>query len=113
LWSKCDRGVIGGVVDIRLTRPVAFEGDVPVRGFDRLSGTAYVEGVAHVKAHGTLLLWVYVDINRRAVVGIDFWPADFSSVEKVAPRPVIERRIVRPYRPAGGPDRRRCPPSRD
>ena len=110
LWSKCNGGTIGAIVLIRLTKPVSFEGDVPFRGSDRNSGTAYVEGIAHVKAQGMLSLWVAVDNKRKAVVGIEFQPADFPGDE--VNRPTIETTIVQPPKPAGGRDRK-CPKTRD
>ena len=114
LWSKCDKGRIGAIVQIRLTKPVSFEGDVPIRGFRRGSHSAYVEGIAHVKVQGLVQLWVAVDLNRRAVVGIEFYPADFGDAsEHPGPQPTIETRIVTPLKPAGGRDTGDCGPSRD
>jgi hypothetical protein len=108
LWTKCKGdGLIGAIVEIRLTRPVSFEGDVPVKGYRASSRTAYVQGVMHVKAQGLLSLWVAVDLNRRSVVGIDFFPADFGSVTE-QPRATIEKTIVQQLRPAGGPDSGNC-----
>jgi hypothetical protein len=107
LWKKCNGGLIGGIVQVRLTKPVSFEGDVPFRGYRASSHTAYVEGVMHVKAQGLLSLWVAVDLSRRTVVGIDFFAADFGSVTKV-PQPTIERTIVQQPKPAGGPDSGNC-----
>jgi hypothetical protein len=103
LWSKCNGGSIGAILEIRLTKPVTFEGDVPVKGHRASSRTAYVEGVMHVKAQGLLSIWVAVDLNRRAVVGIDFYSADFGSATEL-PKPTIERKIVQDWKPAGGPD---------
>jgi hypothetical protein len=109
LWSKCNRGMIGAIVQIRLTKPVSFEGDVPIRGYQARSHTAYVEGVAHVKAQGMLLVWVAVDLNRSRVVGIDFYPADFGDASDApGPRPTIETQIVQPPKPAGGADSGNC-----
>jgi hypothetical protein len=110
LWTKCKgNGLIGAIVPIRLTKPVAFEGDVPINGYEARSRTAYVEGVAHVKAGGMLSLWAAVDLNRRAVVGIEFFPADFGDAsEGAGPRPTIETRIVQQPKPAGGPDSGNC-----
>jgi hypothetical protein len=108
LWTKCKRkGLIGAIVPIRLTKPVSFEGDVPIKGYEARSGTAYVEGVMHVKARGMLALWVAVDLHRRTVVGIEFFPADFGSVVEVPP-PTIERTIVQQPKPAGGRDSGNC-----
>jgi hypothetical protein len=108
LWEKCKgHGMIGAILEIRLTKPVSFEGDVPVEGYKASSHTAYVEGVMHVKAQGLLSLWVAVDLSRRAVVGIHFWPADFGSVTEV-PKPTIETKIVQEPKPAGGPDSGNC-----
>jgi hypothetical protein len=108
LWEKCrGHGMIGAILEIRLTRPVSFEGDVPVEGYRASSRTAYVQGVMHVKAQGLLSLWVAVDVRRRAVVGIDFFPADFSSATEV-PKPTIESTIVKEPQPAGGPDSGNC-----
>jgi hypothetical protein len=114
LWIKCDEGLIGAIVPIRLTKPVSFEGDVPVKGFRRSSHTAYVEGVAHVKVLGMLQLWVAVDLHRRRVVGIEFYSADFGDAsENPGPQPTIETRIVTPMKPAGGRDTGDCGPSGD
>jgi hypothetical protein len=108
LWTKCKGdGLIGAIVEFRLTKPVSFEGDVPFKGYQARSRTAYVEGVMHVKAQGLLSLSVAVDLNRRSVVGVDFFPADFGSVTEV-PRPTIERAIVQQPKPAGGPDSGNC-----
>jgi hypothetical protein len=108
LWTKCKgSGMIGAIVPTRLTKPVSFEGDVPIKGYEARSRTAYVEGVMHVRAQGLLTLWVAVDLRRRTVVGIDFLPADFGSLMKL-PRPTIERSIVQQPKPAGGPDSGNC-----
>jgi hypothetical protein len=108
LWSKCQgHGMIGAIVPIRLTKPVSFEGDVPISGYEARSRTAYVEGVMHVKAQGLLSLLVAADLNRRAVVGIEFFSADLGSVIEVPP-PTIERTIIQKPKPAGGPDSGNC-----
>jgi hypothetical protein len=108
LWTKCKGdGLIGAIVPIRLTKPVSFEGDVPFRGYEARSRSAYVEGVMHVRAQGLLSLWIAVDLHRRAVVGIEFFPADFGSVTEVPP-PAIEKTIVQQPEPAGGPDSGNC-----
>jgi hypothetical protein len=99
--------MIGAILEIRLTKPVTFEGDVPVKGYRASSHTAYVEGVMHVRAQGLLSLWVAVDLNRRTVVGFDFFSADFGSAIEV-PKPTIEWKIVQEPKPAGGPDSGNC-----
>jgi hypothetical protein len=107
-WEKCKgRGLIGAILQIRLTRPVTFEGDVPFTGYRASSHTAYVEGVKHVKAQGLLSLWVAVDLRRKAVVGFDIFPADFSGTAEL-PKPTIEQTIVQEPKPAGGPDSGNC-----
>ena len=113
LWTKCKgEGRIGAIVEIRLTKPVFVEGDVPVRGYRASSRTAYVQGVMHVRAQGLLSVWVAVDLRRRAVVGFEFFPADFSGVTDV-PQPTIERTIVQQPKPAGAPDSGNCERKRD
>ena len=68
LWSKCGGGLIGGVVPIRLSRPITFEGDVPLHGYR--NGSAYLEGVWHIRVQNAIAFRVYVDLGRKRVVGI-------------------------------------------
>jgi hypothetical protein len=99
LWGKCGGGVIGGVVQIRLSRPVNFEGDVPVRGYR--NGSAYLEGVWHLRVQNAIAFKVYVDLGRKRVVGIS--PDSDSLDEREGGRPpmTVDYTIVAPLRPVG------------
>jgi hypothetical protein len=104
LWQKCDGGVIGGLVPIRLANPVDFEGDVPVRQYDASSHTAYLEGVAHLRVERAVSFLIAVDLNREKVVGIDYDPARGSGSLK----PKVDMTLIGEMRPAGGPDSGSC-----
>jgi hypothetical protein len=104
LWQKCDGGVIGAVVPILLSKPVDFEGDVPVRDYDASSHTAYVEGVAHLRVERAMSFLVAVDLNREEVVGIAYHPDHRSG----APKPKVDFQLIGELRPAGGPDSGNC-----
>jgi hypothetical protein len=113
LWTQCSGGLIGAVVNIRLTKAVTFEGDVPImRGRPGIR-TAYLQGTAHVRASGMLSLMIYIDLHRRTVVGIAFYPADFHDVNGGAQHPTIETTIVDEPKPAGPPDTGNCWSSED
>jgi hypothetical protein len=103
LWSKCNGDLVGAVLPFRLVRPVDFEGDVPLRRYDANSHTAYLEGVAHLRVERAVSFDIYVDLNRRKVVGIELG-IDDSGV----PRPKVDMAIVGELRPAGGPDSGNC-----
>jgi hypothetical protein len=106
LWRKCNGGVIGGVVPIRLSRPVNFEGDVPVRGYR--NGSAYLEGVWHIRVENGILFRVYVDLNRKRVVGISPENDSLDGREGGRPEPKLDFTLVAPLRPAGGRDSGDC-----
>jgi hypothetical protein len=102
LWTRCNGRRIGAVVPLRLSRPVDFEGDVPVYG--NSIDTAYLEGTAHMRFGGVVFFRVYVDLNRSKVVGII--PEDDTLDGRAGgrPRPTFDIKIVGEMRPAGGPD---------
>jgi hypothetical protein len=106
LWTKCNGGLIGGVVPIRLSRPVTFEGDVPLHGYR--NGSAYLEGVWHIRVENAIAFRIYVDLRRKRVVGIS--PEDdlLDGREGGRPRPKIDYTVVAPPRPAGGRDSGDC-----
>ena len=101
-WTRCNGRRIGAVVQLRLSRPVDFEGDVPVYG--NSIDTAYLEGTAHVRLGSVVAFSVYVDLNRTKVVGII--PEDDTLDGRAGgrPRPTFDIKIVGEMRPAGGPD---------
>lgn len=102
LWSRCNGRRIGAIVPLRLSRPVDFEGDVPVYG--NSIDTAYLEGTAHMRLGSVVAFMVYVDLNRKKVVGI--FPEDDSLDGRAGgrPAPTFDIKIVGEMRPAGGPD---------
>jgi hypothetical protein len=106
LWTKCNGGLIGGVVSIRLSRPVNFEGDVPVRGYR--NGSAYLEGVWRIRVENGIAFRVYVDLNREWVVGISPEDDSLDGREGGRPKPKLDYTLVAPLRPAGGPDSGDC-----
>jgi hypothetical protein len=101
-WSRCNGRRIGGVVPLRLSRPVNFEGDVPVYG--NSITTAYLEGTAHIRVTDVVSFRVYVDLNRAKVVGI--FPEDDSLDGRAGgrPAPTFDIKLIGEMRPAGGPD---------
>jgi hypothetical protein len=101
-WSRCNGRRIGAVVELRLSRPVDFEGDIPVEG--NAIKTAYKEGTAHLRVTGFVIWRVYVDLNRGKVVGI--YPEDdtLDGREGGRPEPTYDFKLLGPLRPAGGPD---------
>jgi hypothetical protein len=101
-WTRCNGRRIGAVVELQLSRPVDFEGDVPVQG--NAIKTAYTEGVAHLRVTGYVIWRIYVDLNRRKVVAI--YPEDdlLDGREGGRPKPTYDFKLLGPLRPAGGPD---------
>jgi hypothetical protein len=108
LWSKCNQDLIGAVVPFRLVRPIDFEGDVPYRQYEASAHTAYLEGVAHLRVERAVSFDVYVDLNRRKVVGIVLGIDDSGM-----PKPKVDVKIVGELHPAGGPDPGDCGPEGD
>ena len=101
-WSRCNGRRIGAVVELQLSRPVDFEGDVPVQG--NAIKTAYKEGTAHLRVTGFVIWRIYVDLNRGKLVGI--YPEDdmLDGREGGRPKPTYDFKLLGPLRPAGGPD---------
>ena len=99
LWSKCGGGLIGGVVRIRLSRPINFEGDVPLHGYR--NGAAYLEGVWHIRAQNAIGFMIYVDLGRNRVVGISPDNDSLDGREGGRPAPTFDFTIVQPLRPVG------------
>ena len=106
LWRKCNGGVIGGVVSIRLSRPVNFEGDVPAWGYR--NGSAYLEGVWHIRVENGVGFRIYVDLRRKRVVGISPEDDGLDGREGGRPKPKLDFTLVAPLRPAGGRDSGDC-----
>jgi hypothetical protein len=106
IWTQCNGRLIGGVVTIRLSRPITFEGDVPLHGYR--NGSAYLEGVWHLRAENAIGFRIYVDLRRKRVVGIA--PDDdlLDGREGGRPAPKTDFTIVQPLRPAGGRDSGDC-----
>jgi hypothetical protein len=106
LWSKCNRQRLGAVVQVVLSTPISFEGDLPVTSYSHKTHTAYQEGIAHFRVRDMTSFWVYVDLNRRRVVAIYPEPDLFESGQP--PLHVDEFRLITPLRPAGGRDSGNC-----
>jgi hypothetical protein len=106
IWTKCNGRLIGGVVTIRLSRPITFEGDVPLHGYR--NGSAYLEGVWHLRVENAIGFHIYVDLRRKRVVGIA--PDDdlLDGREGGRPPPKTDFTIVQPPRPSGGRDSGDC-----
>ena len=99
IWTQCNDKLIGGVVPIDLSRPITFEGDVPLHGYR--NGSAYLEGVWHIRAQNAVGFRVYVDLRRQRVVGIS---PDYDTLdvrEGGRPAPTVDYTIVQPPRPVG------------
>jgi hypothetical protein len=105
-WSKCNGGLIGGVVSVRLSRPVSFEGDVPAHGYR--NGSAYLEGIWHLRLRNVIGFMVHVDLNRKRVVGISPEDDSLDGREGGRPPPAVDFTVVQPLRPAGGRDSGDC-----
>jgi hypothetical protein len=99
LWTKCNGGLIGAVVSIRLSRPVNFEGEVPVHGYR--NGSAYLEGVWHIRVENGIAFRIYVDLNRKRVVGISPESDTLDGREGGRPAPRFDFTLVAPLRPTG------------
>ena len=99
LWRKCNGGLIGGVVAIRLSRPVNFEGDVPVWGYR--NGSEYLQGVWHIRVENGIAFRIYVDLRRKRVVGISPEDDSLDGREGGRPNPKLDFTVVVPPRPVG------------
>ena len=107
-WSRCNGRRIGAVVPIRLTKPIVFEGEVPVQANDDTNRSAYLEGVAHLRVENAISFDIYVDLNRRKVVsvGLGIRAPDLTGTKP--PPPKVDFKLIGPLRPAGGPDSGDC-----
>jgi hypothetical protein len=104
-WSTCKRRLIGAIVQIRLTEPVNFEGDVPVYGNDESHRSAYLEGIAHLRVERAVFFDIYVDLNRAKVVSISLGA---TLPHTGVPEPKVDFKLIGELRPAGGPGSGSC-----
>jgi hypothetical protein len=113
-WSTCKRRRLGAVVELRLSRPILFEADVPVKDQDDTNRSAYLEGVAHMRIENVISFHVYVDLNRRKVVAIGpgLTPPDLTGRRPPRPR-LIEFKLLTGLHPAGGPNPGVCEEYKD
>jgi hypothetical protein len=113
-WSTCKGRRLGAVVEVRLSRPVLFEADVPVKEQDDTNRSAYLEGVAHMRIENAISFHVYVDLNRSKVVaiGTGLTPPDLTGRRPPRPR-LTEFKLITALQPAGGPNPGKCEPYRD
>lgn len=107
-WSRCNGRRIGAVLEIQLTAPVSFDGEVPVYANDESNRFAYLEGVARLRMQGATSLHVYVDLNRRRVVHIGPGITLPGPDGREPPPPKVELQVLGPLKPAGGPDSGNC-----
>jgi hypothetical protein len=112
-WSTCYRTRrIGAVLEIRLVRPVSFAGVVPVQSHDESGRSAYLEGTAQLRIEGALAFHVYVDLDRKRVVGITPAPQPYDPTGHEPPPPKTELTLIGGLKPAGGPGPGSCPENR-
>ncbi|MGH2979918.1 MAG: hypothetical protein ACRDLQ_09835, partial [Solirubrobacterales bacterium] len=113
-WSTCKGRRLGAVIEVRLSRSVLFEADVPVKDQDDTSRSAYLEGVAHMRIENAISFHVYVDLNRSKVVAIGsgLTPPDLTGRRPPRPR-LTEFKLLTGLHPAGGPNPGKCEPHRD
>jgi hypothetical protein len=93
-WATCSGRPLGHVVDVRFRRPATFTITAPFVVFGPWRH-AYREGVREMTAVRSGGMFVYVDLGRGGVVGVD--PVTDRGVG------IPLRLLVRPH-PAGGPD---------
>jgi hypothetical protein len=106
LWSKCQGGTIGAVINFTFAR-ATLKADWPQVDYDPKSHTAYVERTIRYEIANVTQLQVNVDTNRRKVVGVD--PTLAAAVD--GPDPKVDYFTFRPVTkavPAGGPDSGDC-----
>ena len=84
---------------LRLSRPITFEGDVPLHGYR--NGSRYLEGVWHLRIENAIGFRIYVDLGRRRVVGISPDSDSLDGSEGDRPPPKMTYSIVQPPRPVG------------
>jgi hypothetical protein len=100
VWTKCKGdAVIGGVAEIRLSRPVHFEGDVQAHGYR--NGSEYLEGIWHLRIQHAIGFRIYVDLKRGRVVGISPHDDTLDGREGGRPAMKIDYTLVQPLRPVG------------
>jgi hypothetical protein len=99
IWTQCNDRLIGGVLPLRLSRPITFVGDVPLHGYR--NGSAYLEGVWHLRVENAIGFRIYVDLRRKRVVGISPDSVLLDDREGGRPAQKVDYAIVQPPRPVG------------
>jgi hypothetical protein len=109
MWQKCNGDPLGAHMSLRFWPAISFEGEIPIHA--RAEGgedVAYREGRAHVEAENITAVDVWVDLNRRRVVGVDLEAlkphSSFMSEQKDVSTEIDEWDVLEEPKPAGGHD---------
>ena len=99
IWTQCNGKLIGGVVHDPPQPAHHVRGRCPLHGYR--NGSAYLEGVWHLRVENAIGFRIYVDLRRKRVVGIA--PDDdlLDGREGGRPPPKTDFTIVQPLRPSG------------
>lgn len=107
-WQKCNGDPLGAHMSLRFWPAISFEGEIPTHAYaEDGEDVAYREGRAHVEAENITAVDVWIDLNRRRVVGIDleaFDAYDVMSEKEDVSTEIDERDVLEEPKPAGGYD---------
>jgi len=105
-WQRCNGSDLGSIVSFRIWPPAGFRGEIPILGDTKDDeDVSYETGRAYVEAERITAVWVYVDHQRRRVVGVEL--DAFDETQEIDERPMVrikKRELVEDPVPGGGPD---------
>jgi hypothetical protein len=107
MWQKCNGQPLGAHMSLRFSPATTFEGEIPIHAYaEEGEDVAYQEGRARVEAEGIKAVDVWVDLNRRRVVGIDLeaFNAYVMSENEEVSTEINEWNVLEEPKPAGGHD---------